>query len=444
MNASTMKQYNFWAVLFLVMVQFSCRKFIELTPADKTTSELVFDNPKNAENAVSGLYANLSLPGNIYASRLYTDITLMGDELKTSNTASMPFAENNLTPTYSGINSFWTGHFAVIYHANLLLDKLPTVPGITSIQLKNWMAEARLVRAWSYFYLVQLFGPVPKITSADWRANTNLPRSSVADIAALINQDLLDAEAGLPHDYGDAEKDRIRATSGTAKALMVKLNMLMKDWAKAEAKATELINDSAMYNLKPVYADVFKSNSTESIWELWFGEKSPNGVFNAFVSGARAQYSPSAKMAAAFTTSTGDVRTAVAMSGGKVNKYTSNLARTKLLRLADIILLRAEARAQQNKLTEAAADLDRIRYRAGLAPTTATTKDDLLLAIEKERFLELAFEGHRWFDLVRTGRASEVLAPLKGAKWQPTDVLLPVPQGEISLNPGLLPQNPGF
>ena len=439
-----MKQY---IILFFIasMLFISCKKMIELTPADKTTSDQVFGDVKNAENAVNGMYANMSIQGNIYSNRLYTDIALLGDELKTTNEASMLFADNNLSATAAGISSFWTGHYSIIYNTNLVIDKLPGVPGITAAQLLAWTSEAKLLRAWSYFYMTQLFGTIPNITTSDWSETISLPRSPVAEIYKQIEKDLQDAEIGLPHDYNDVEKDRIRGTKGAAKALLVKYYVLTKDWAKAETKATELINDSAMYNLKPVFADVFKSNATESIWELWFGEKTPNGVYNSFVLGARAQYTPSVKMSAAFAASTNDVRTAVSISGGKLNKYASNLARTKLLRLGDIYLLRAEARAQQNKLPEAASDLNRIRGRAGLAATTAATKDELLLAIENERFLELAFEGHRWFDLVRTARATTILSALKGTtKWQATDVLLPVPQTEISLNPALLPQNPGY
>src|SRR5215213_10729964 len=116
-----MKLYPVVVLLVLVTIQLSCKKFIELEPADKTTNEWVFDNPKNAENAVNGMYANMSLQGNVYSSRLYTDIALMGDELKTTNSSSTPFAENNLTATYSGISSFWTGHYALIYNTNLVI-----------------------------------------------------------------------------------------------------------------------------------------------------------------------------------------------------------------------------------------------------------------------------------------------------------------------------------
>ncbi len=436
-----MKLFNV-LLLFALAGLASCKKFIELQPADKTTSEVTFSNVKNAENAVNGLYANFSTSGLIYSTRLYTDISLLSDELKTSNSGSTPFAENNITPSFSGLLSFWSGHYAVINDANVIIDHLPGVPGISADKLAAWTGEAKLVRAWNYLYLTQLFGKVPKVTSSAWRDNASLGRSSVDDIYAFILQDLKDAEAGLPHDYSDATLTRIRATKAAARALQVKLYMLKKDWTNAELMATAVINDSVTYSLQSSYADVFTANSKESIWELWFGEKTPNGVYNAFVFGARAQYTPSTKMVLAFNASIGDARTAVSISAGKVNKYPSNTARTKLLRLADIYLLRAEARAQLNKTTESASDLNRIRTRANLAATTASTKDDLLLAIENERYLELAFEGQRWFDLVRTGRADAILKVVKPATWQASDVLLPVPQAEISLNPNLLPQNP--
>jgi hypothetical protein len=115
-----------------------------------------------------------------------------------------------------------------------------------------------------------------------------------------------------------------------------------------------------------------------------------------------------------------------------------------VLRLAEQYLIRAEARVYINDFAGAKADINTIRTRAGLSNTSASDKASLLLAIEQERRIELFVEwGHRWLDLKRTGRASAILAPLKGADWQSTDILWPIPQSQINTNPSLI-QNPGY
>jgi hypothetical protein len=115
-----------------------------------------------------------------------------------------------------------------------------------------------------------------------------------------------------------------------------------------------------------------------------------------------------------------------------------------VLRLAEQYLIRAEARARLGKVPESQADINAIRSRSGLSNTTAADPAALLLAIEKERQVELFSEwGHRWLDLKRTGRADAVLGAEKPTDWQPTDALYPIPQNEILSNP-LLTQNLGY
>jgi hypothetical protein len=110
-----------------------------------------------------------------------------------------------------------------------------------------------------------------------------------------------------------------------------------------------------------------------------------------------------------------------------------------IIRIAEVYLIRAEARAQQNELTGALSDLNVIRNRAGLANSTAAAQQDILLAIENENRVEFALEPHRWFDLVRTGRAQAVLGITDATK-----LLFPIPVNEVTLSNGVLTQNPGY
>ena len=258
----------------------------------------------------------------------------------------------------------------MINHANLVLDNLGSVPHLPAAQMNSWMGEAKFIRAVAYMNLVQLFGKVPKVTSSLWQNNELLPRAAITDIYALILQDLKDAEGSLPHDYGDVDVNRIRATKGAASAMLVKYYMLQKDWTNAAAKATAIINDNATYSLETSYNSIFSNNSVESILELAYSAIQPSGLSANF--GARggrgwvAQYSPSATAIAAFAASPGDARSFISVGGGTVNKYPTSTSRVKLLRLGDLYLLRAEAEAHLSNLTDGLNDLNTIRTRAGV------------------------------------------------------------------------------
>jgi hypothetical protein len=443
-----MKTSKYITTCLLLLSAASCKKFVDVHPTDRTTRAITFESVENATAAVNGMYYDLSSGGIIYSLLLFTNISLMSDELKTVNVSAAPFTVNSLTPQSSGLDGYWSGYYAMINHANLVLDNLGSVPHLPAAQMSSWMGEAKFIRAVAYMSLVQLYGKLPKVTSSLWQNNESLPRAAVADIYALILQDLKDAEGSLPHDYGDVAVNRIRATKAAASAMLVKYYMLQRDWTNAIAKATAIIDDTATYSLESDYNDIFSDNSVESIMELAYSDIQPSALSSNF--GARGgrgsvpQYSPSATAIAAFAASPGDARSFISVGGGKVNKYTTSTSRVKLLRLGDLYLLRAEAEAHMSNLSDGLNDLNTIRTRAGVDSSTAPDQASLLLAIEKERVLELSFEGQRWFDLVRTGRADAVLGALKPATWQPTDVLLPVPQQEINLNPALLPQNPPF
>ena len=189
--------------------------------------------------------------------------------------------------------------------------------------------------------------------------------------------------------------------------------------------------------------------------ELWSDPFTFRGLGNSFLPfalGGRNLYVPTDQLWNAFET--GDQRRDVSIStdeGGQlyVSKYpdvtlSGTFQEVKVLRLAEMYLIRAEARAQQNDIDGAVADINVIRNRAGLANTPANDQPTVLLAVEQERFVELAFEGHRWIDLVRTNRANKVMGQFNPQGWEPTDQLMPIPLAEIDLNSNILPQNPGY
>jgi hypothetical protein len=334
----------------------------------------------------------------------------------------------------------------------------------------------KFMRAFFYFYLVNLFGDVPLATTTDYRVNRVLPRTPETQVYALILQDLKDAQADLSPDFVDGflkkVPERVRPTKMAATALLARVNLYLQDWAGAEAAATQVINQPD-FVLDPNLDNIFLSNSKEAILQLQPGTDGENGY------DAKIYVLDSAELNATSNPITlQPALTSVFDSAdrrfqkwiGKITvpardtvpgktfyfpyKYkNNNPAATStpeylmVLRLAEQYLIRAEARAQLGDVAGARSDLNAIRSRAGLPETISATQQELLNAIMNERRVELFTEwGHRWFDLKRTGAMDSVMtrvAAEKGTTWRSYYKLYPIPQYEIGLDPNLV-QNPGY
>jgi hypothetical protein len=241
--------------------------------------------------------------------------------------------------------------------------------------------------------------------------------------------------------------------------MLARTYLYQNNWSEAANEATEIIN-SGQYNLLSNLDEIFLANSNEAIWQLvpaepLFNTNEPRFFIPSKSSTSRPSYTITPGLFNAFEP--GDLRKDSWVGSKTVSGNVYNYPRkykirdiglplteyNMVIRYAEILLIRAEAGARQNKLEEAKDDLNLIRSRAGLSLITTADQPSLITAIEQERRIELFAEwGHRWFDLKRTGRATEVLPPLKPA-WQPSDLLLPIPQNERLRNP-LLTQNPGY
>jgi hypothetical protein len=260
----------------------------------------------------------------------------------------------------------------------------------------------------------------------------------------------------LPASY--PSEGKLRPNKWSAVALLARVYLYQQDWVKAENEATEILS-AGTYNLEADLNNVFLLTSKESIWQLMPVETGFNTTVarNLVPTGAA-----SSKPAFAITPWLNTVfsmddkrkqewirsKTVDGEIFNYVYKYkirNLNLPVTEgytVLRLAEVLLIRAEARAHQNKDAQAKSDLNMVRSRAGLAETDADNREEILLAIEDERQKELFAEwGHRWFDLKRTNRALTTLSLNKNV--QPFALLLPIPQAEILRNPALI-QNAGY
>jgi hypothetical protein len=447
----------------MVLALPSCKKFIQ-TEAPKTEliKETVFSSDATAKGAIAGLYSQLIESG--YASG---DIGSVGyscaassDELvPTSNSTSSEFYNHTLVPISGGLSALWDRPYLTIYTANALIEGLEKSASVTASLRQQLEGEAKFIRAFAHFYLVNLFGEVPIVLTTDYKINSNIPKSSKADVYAQIISDLMDAQTLLAADYDFSLGERTRPNQWTAAALLARVYLYNEQWLKAEEYSTAVINQTGLYSLPPLN-EVYLKNSPEAIWQLSRDDGSPYDalLFPIPESGAPvASYSLRPAIVESFEAD--DLRksfwiqsysfeSAVFYFPTKYHPYVISpiTEYSMVMRLAEQYLIRAEARAQQDNITganSAETDLNIIRERAGLIGVAGTSKSVMLSNIETERLHELFTEwGHRWFDLKRTARINDVLQPIK-PNWESFRQLFPIPQPQM-LNDPSIKQNPGY
>jgi hypothetical protein len=454
-----------WCILLLAGGFFllaACRKLTETAPAaDLLTVSRVFSTDESAQEAMSAYYIDMLFgPRSFMNAGVSLDAGLSSDELDCQIPpfpAEDSFRLNMLTANNILSNNLFTGAYNLIYELNSMLAGMASSTGMSAAVKSELKGEAEFNRAILYFYLVNLYGPVPLVVGTNFLQNENLPRASVDSIYMQLTGDLEDAQQLLPADYIDAvgyAGDRTRPNQAAATALLARLWLYRGQWASADSAATAVI-DNTRYQLEPLDS-VFLSVSREAIWQLQ-PVHGPIATADAMV-----YLSPPGRPAFVLTPDllsvfeTGDLRrqhwTKSSVYGGVTYTYpykykSLNAGVTTeyemVLRLAEQYLIRAEARVEESNLAGAIADVNMIRARAGLPPATPTGTAAVLAAVLQERRIELMTEwGHRWLDLKRTGQANSVLAAEK-SWWQTNDELYPIPAAQLLASPGMQ-QNPGY
>jgi hypothetical protein len=459
-----MKIKRIYVIAVLALLLPNCRKLLNApSPQDQLTAATVFSNDANAEEAMTGLYIEVMNPSRTLLNggmSLYGGLS--SDELAntTPNPFIDPFRTNELTPDNIYCSSLYGTAYNIIFTANSLIAGLNASGGVSPAMKSELRGEAEVVRALEYFYLVNLYGGVPLVTDINFQTTAKLPRDSVAGVYAQIEADLADAQQVLSATYLSTSAfpgARTRPNRLAAMALLARVWLYRGQWALAEQEADTVIG-SGIYQLEPSLDSVFRSGSREAIWQLQpVNSTLTTAEAAAFVPrpGFRPAYMLTGEWLAAVEP--GDLRqvswTDSVLVGPAWYYYPYKYKLTALsavdteynmvLRLAEVYLIRAEARAMRGNIAGVQADLNTVRARAGLPATTAGDVPGLLSAIGHERQVELVAEwGHRWLDLKRTGLADAVLGSEKPG-WVGTDTLYPIPAGELTANPGLS-QNPGY
>ncbi len=445
-------------ISLLLVSNFSCKKWIELEPSPvQIENEIVFADDQSATAASIGLYSQMTQGSLIITNGgLSVYASLSADEIynTASNTITDPFLNNNLLATNATVNAnFWRSTYMNLYQTNSIIEGLTRSQTLTPSIKNQLLGEMKFVRAFYYFYLVNLFGDVPLVLTTYYKINATMPRTSTAVVYEQIISDLLEAKELMSVTYPSA--NRLRPNKYAAAALLARVYLFCQNWIHAEEQATNVIN-AGLYQLSPDPNNTFLSGSTEIIWQI-AKENNNTAEGVAFIptsTTVKPTYAITNQLLNAFETN--DTRKAKWMKANLISaqvynypfKYKTRTA-TPLtenlvaLRMAEQYLIRAEARAQQNNIDSAREDINRIRNRAGLPVVIASTPTAILTAIFKERQTELFCEwGHRWIDLKRTGMANIILAAAKPG-WQSFAALYPIPADEIDLNPFLL-QNPGY
>ena len=480
-------KYNLIAIALLGFSFSSCSDFLEQNPQTDLSENDFYKTADDILSAVNGAYSSLQ-EGDIYGNwyvfgEIPSDNTR--NQLSGSVTTQNEFDQFYIDTQNSMIANFWKAAYKVINRTNTILGRIDGIEINTELA-NRYKLECKFIRALMYFNLVRVYGDVPLVLKEiSISESYDILREPKENVYNQIIADLKEAQ-DLPVSYSTAEDGR--ATQGAAKALLANVYMTLHKYAEAETILAVIINRGRFSLLENTpgslnidgYKNVFSPvnhNSKEGIFEIQFlkggyGEGSNyannfapenSGTNVVAVGGTGGNNIPEMDIYNAYEE--GDLRRDFSMSLGyydnrKNNEwvesryvckfmdvpYQNNDASNNypVIRYADVILMYAEALNQNGKTAEACKYLNMTRRRGFGYQTTETSPVDLqttdkaqfALMVEQERRVELAFENHRWFDLIRTGRAVEVMRS-KGFSLNETNLICPIPQKQIDVNPKL-------
>lgn len=451
-----------WVTCTVLVITMSCDNFVEVeVPNSQLIGVTVFEDNATANAAMTSVYASIRDNGLLTGTSLgiSNNLGAYADELDFYGDLSFStfyFFNNAILPNNTAIADYWNTTYNQIYSANAVYEGVQAATMLSEADANRLKGEALFTRALLHFYLANLYGNIPYITSTDYTINSTVSRMPINQVYDLIIEDLNEAIILVPSEY--YTEARARPNKSTVQALLARVYLYNQNWQDA-IDISNIVIENSMYTEESNPDNVFLKNCTETIWQL------PTALEGS-----------ATDFADTFTLFSGPPNT-VALNPDFVNQLEPNDLRKQywigevtdgttiwyypkkykqtniqsssseyavVLRLTEQFLIRAEAKAQMGDLIGALQDLNRVRNRAGLNDFTSIAQHDILEAILNERRNEFFTEyGHRFFDLKRFEKLDQVLNGSKPG-WNTTDKLLPIPQTELSVNPNLLPQNPGY
>ncbi|HCE53626.1 MAG TPA: RagB/SusD family nutrient uptake outer membrane protein [Lutibacter sp.] len=449
-------------LLMAVLSLYSCDDFVEVDiPNSQLTAKGVFEEKATANAAMTDIYSKIRDGGLLTGTSVGLSHVLgnYADELDyygSSQNVITEFYKNSLIATNSNIKTLWNLSYNQIYAADAVMEGVESSVNLSAGDRAQLKGEALFARALIHFYLANIFGDIPYIATTDFEQNRLAAKVPVSTLYVNIKADLEEAVQLVSENYLSA--DRTRPNKFTVHALLARVNLYAGLWNEASDEATVVLNNTALYVSGQDLNKIFLKESKSTIWQLspksGTGNALESGTFN-FIVGPPPISALTNDLMSAFTA--GDQRKAhwtkaVSKDGVtwhhpykyKTANTTSSFEYSIIFRLSEMYLIRAEARAHSGDLSGAKEDLNVIRSVAGLENIVALTQDEILGAILRERRLELFTEfGHRFFDLKRFNMIQPVLSALKPG-WDAHDILFPIPEAELNLNPNLQPQNQGY
>lgn len=464
-----------------------CKKLVEIeAPPTSLTGLNVYAADATASAVLTALYAKLSDPfASIAGGKdgISFLAALSADELALSSFGSQrdfAYYQNSLS-TVDGGSELWFNAYSRLAVCNAAIEGLTKSETLTPAVKEQLLGEAKFMRAFFYFYLVNFYGKVPLVVSTDYKTNSRLARAEIDDVYEQIITDLTEAKSLLKEKFlmGDVlmaypvgEEVRVRPTKWAASALLSRVYLFRGNYVGAEAEATGIIN-SDLFDLGTL-DQVFTLNNREAIWQLQtvnnFRANTGDGALFVLTDFGFSEEQPAYISDTLYKSfETGDTRKSqwigsITLDGNNYlfpYKYKAAIPEAAIteyltvFRLAEQFLIRAEARAKLGNIEDSRTDLDAIRLRAGLEETEANSEVELIKAIVHERQVELFTEwGHRWLDLKRLpgfnnssiSLADEIMpgiTSLKGGEWSNDWKLYPVLLSDIQVNPNLQ-QNKGY
>lgn len=467
--------------LLIVNIITGCKKLVEVNPPDtRITSEVVYNSDATASSVLTGLYTKISSASALSGD--FQNLSFFGglsaDELNLWNGSTdenfFRYYSNNLSSMQGSGFSPWENVYVYIYTCNSAIEGIEASSSLSQDVKKQLLGEAKFMRALFYFYLVNLYDDIPLVTSTNYKVNERLHRSKKNEVYKQIISDLEDANVFLSDKYLKSDaitpyavgvEERTRPTKWAATALLARVYLYMQDWLQGESRASDIINNTELFTLESL-SNAFIKNNREAILQFqpvnsgWNTEdaktfiipstglsnNNPVYLSNSLINSFEENDKRKEEWTNVYIDNNGnEFYYAYKFKSAQLNAPVTEYE--MVLRLSEQYLIRAEARTQLGKLTEALQDLNAIRRRAGLKDTTASDKNTLLNLIYHERQVELFTEwAHRWLDLKRThtiDSVMKIITPLKGGTWEQTDQLYPIPVNELQRNPNLV-QNIGY